>query len=201
MMDINGMTLEGFFLADYERLRNENDELKAKLGEVSVTPEEYGCFDLRKPFDGIKLTVESSYRLKDSDYGYTSEMLEKALEMDDDEFWAWCLTLKRGRSYCSSYPIGFEQHRYQYTLRFRETRSDMTLVTDGENESILLVISDEEGEDCLNCWQSADRLDYVREQAVSLVKHRIKEAIPILREKEEKAREKEAEKAKEDGCE
>ena len=44
-MDVSGMTLEGFFLSDYERMRERIAELE---GEVKrLTPDGYGCIDQR----------------------------------------------------------------------------------------------------------------------------------------------------------
>ena len=189
-MNVTDMTLEGFFLADYQRLRDENEELKAKLGEVVTVPDEYGCFDLKRTFDAVKVDVESSYRLSDPDYGYTSDMLEEALKMVGDKFWRWCTTKKSGKSYYSSWPISIEYHKFQYTLRFRETRCDITLVTDGqEGDTLYLIDNDAQGKDCLRHYQSADRLGFIKEIAMGIVKDNIREALPKLREKEAKAEE------------
>ena len=183
-MNVTDMTLEGFFLADYQRLRNENEELKAKLGEVVTVPDEYGCFDLKRTFEAVEVDLDSSYKLYDQDYGYTSEMLEKALKMDNDEFWKWCCTTRHGKSYWDSTPVTVKRHRFQYTLRFRETRSDVTLVTDGLSGKELYDVTDCDGEDSIGCWQSVDRLDYIKRIAMKLTRGNIEYALPRLREKE-----------------
>ena len=46
-MDVSGMTLEGFFLADYERMRKRVQELEKMLGER--VPDEYGCSTCTRP--------------------------------------------------------------------------------------------------------------------------------------------------------
>lgn len=188
-MNVTDMTLEGFFLADYQRLRDENEELKAKLGEVVIVPDEYGCFDLKRTFEAVEVDLDSAYRLYDPDYGYTSEMLENALNMNDGEFWKWCCTTRHGKSYWDSTPVMVKRHRFQYMLRFRETRSDVTLVTDGLNGKELYDITDRDGEDSIGCWQSADRLGHIKQVAMKLTRDNIKNALPKLREKEAKAEE------------
>lgn len=186
-MDVSGMTLEGFFLADYERMRKRVQELEKMLGER--VPDEYGCFDMHKTFSAVKVSIDNAYYLHYPEYGFTSGALENALNMTDDELWAWGCTERRNSSsrYSTYTAIRVEYHRFQYTLRFRETRIDHTLVTDGEDNSELFKINDWEGEECLGVWQDIDRLDYIKRQALEYLRGEIRDSIPKLREKETKA--------------
>lgn len=186
-MDVTGMTLEGFFLADYERMRNRVQELEKQLGER--VPDEYGCFDMHKTFDAVKVSVSNTYYLHYPEYGFTSGALENALSMTDDELWAWgCTERKNNNSWYSSYTaIMVEYHKFQYTLRFRETRTDQTLVTDGKEDSQLYRVKEWEGEECLEVWQDVNRMEYIKTQALEFLREQIKASIPKLREKEAKA--------------
>ena len=186
-MDYSGMTLEGFFLADYERMRCQVRELERRLGER--VPDEYGCFDLHKTFDAVKVSVNCAYNLSRPEYGFTSDALENALTMADDELWAWgCIERKHRERYYSPYTaIVVEYHKFQYALRFRETRTDQTLVTDGTDGSELYRIEELDGEECLDVWQDVSRMDYIKRQALEFLREGIKAGIPELREKEGKA--------------
>jgi hypothetical protein len=187
-VNLENLTLEGFFLMDYERMRNRVQELEAKLGER--VPAEYGCFDQHKTFDAVKVSVNNSYYLSYPEYGFTVGELENAITMTDDELWAWGCTKRKGTGYYSSYTaINVEYHKFQYTLRFRETRADQFLVTDGEDEAQLHKIIEFMGEKCLDCWQDVERLDYIKAQALEFLRDAIKDNIPKLRGKEAKAEE------------
>lgn len=188
-VNVEKLTLEGFFLMDYERMRNRVQELESQLGER--VPDEYGCFDLHNPFDAVKVSIDSPYQLSYPEYGFTSGALENALTMTDDELWAWgCAKRKHVDTWYSSYSaINIEYHKFQYSLRFRETRTDQVLVTDGTDEAQLHHIKEWEGEECLNCWQDVERLDYIKAQALEYLRDEIKSNIPKLRDKEAKAEE------------
>lgn len=58
-VNMEKLTLEGFFLMDYERMRNRVQELESQLGEC--VPDGYGCFDLHNPFEAVKVSVDSPY--------------------------------------------------------------------------------------------------------------------------------------------
>lgn len=184
-MDVSGMTLEGFFLADYERLRRENEELKAKLGEV--TPSGFGVFDLGHPTDMVKVTVAGYINYNAKKEGITSESLRQAMDMNDDDLWNWASKEYKDSSWYSPLrPIVVERHKFQYTLRIVETRHDRVFVTDGSDaEDLMYLVKQWEGEECLEVWQEADRFDYVRRQALEQLRDVIKQAIPRVEEQEQ----------------
>lgn len=184
------LTLEGFFLMDYERLRQENEELKTKLG--AAAPSGFGVFDLGHPSDMVRVTVAGYSNYTDKK-GITSEVLREALEMSDEELWEWgCKTYPhKERWYGDLRPVRVEYHKFQYTLRIVETRHDRTFVTDGtdENEdaSRLFLVRDWEGEECLECWQEVSRLDYVKRQALEELRDEIRSAIPRVEKQEQES--------------
>lgn len=177
-MDVREMTVEGFFLTDYVRLRQECEELKAKLG--SVSPSGCGVFDLGHPTDAFMMTANVVPN-DHEDYGLTIDDIVEASKMDDNALWTWscaCFMRKDGRR--SAYrPIRVEHRRFQYTLRIVETRHDWVFVTDGNNpyERNLIRLEAWEGEECLGVWQDESRFDYVKREALSMLRRYLDRAI------------------------
>ena len=192
-MDVSKMTLEGFFLTDYERLRKENEELTNKLLATMATPNTFGVFDLGHPTEMVKVTAASSYNYTDKK-GITSDALLKVKEMDDEEMWEWATKTYPATNswYASLQPITVERHKFQYTLRIVETRHDRTFATDGtetEDGSQLVLLRDYEGEECLQVWQMAERMEYIKRQALEYVRDMLDSIIVRLREQEAKEQE------------
>ena len=187
-METTSMTLEGFFLKDYQSLRAENERLRAKVEEL--TNGGYGITDLGHPSDCVKVTV-TSYHGYSTDYeGITSEKLREVLEMDGDELWRWANgKYKHVKTawYTPLMPVVVEHKRFQYTLRITETRGSATFVTDADPESdgsVMYVIKDWEGEECLECWQDEARFQYIKQQAIDRLRYNIDRAIDRLEESE-----------------
>jgi hypothetical protein len=189
-LDVGGMTLEGFFLADYQRLRDENEELRRQVD--GMTPSGYGVIDLGHATECVWAEVVSYHRLLTNKYdGITSESMSAALEMTDDELWEWATKkYKDQSSWCGGtiQPIAFKRHRFQYTLRVIETRSDSVFVTDAradEDEPRMYLLKEWENEECLECWQDAERSEYVKAQALKMLTDNIRDALPNVRKREE----------------
>ena len=189
-LDVGGMTLEGFFLADYQRLRDENEELRRRVD--GIRPSEYGLFDLGKKTECVMVSVNSRSGYSIDREGITSEALRKALEMGDDELWDWAMKPHRHlkNSWYSPFrPVEVERKTFEYTLRIRETRSDCTWVTDANpnnDESRMYPLKEWEGDECLEIWQDADRFDYIRAQAIEKLRTVLSYAIPDVESEEKK---------------
>ena len=186
-MDVSGMTLEGFFLADYERMRERITELE---GEVKrLTPDGYGCIDQHQTCDAVKVEVASTYDIKNiANNGMGLDGLRKAHEMTDDDLMVWASQPYRSTSYGSrTWPISIDYHKYQYTLRFNETRGCHTYVTDGEGNSQLIEIDSMEDfmEDNLNNWCRVEYLDKLKLAALSELRGHLESAITDLERKEQ----------------
>lgn len=194
-MDVTKMTLEGFFLADYERLRAENDELKDKLRHMRALDEtaEYGITDLKHKTEMVKVRVVRDYNLT-AEYGFTSKGVREAAAMTDEELWDWGITRRRSRRYNYDHmaPIVFEQHTYQYTVRVVESRMDEVFATDGTEGSELLPLKDWEGEECLDVWRRAERLDEIKRAALEELRDALHKAGDRLEKQEAEQAEKEA---------
>ena len=192
-LDVGGMTLEGFFLADYQRLRDENEELRRRV--EGARPGEYGLFDLGKKTECVRVSVSSRSGYETDREGITSEALRKALEMNDDELWEWAKKPRRHLKtswYSPFMPVTVERRTFEYTLRIRETRRDCTWVTDANpnsDESRMYPLKEWEGDECLEIWQDADRFDYIRAQAIEKLRTVLKFAIPDIEREEKEAAE------------
>lgn len=185
-MDVSGMTLEGFFLADYERMRERITELE---GEVKrLTPDGYGCIDQHKTCDAVKVEVASTYTLKEMvRNGMGLDQMRKAHGMVNDDLWAWATKRYRASTYGSMwYPIEVSYHKYQYTLTFNETRGCHTYVTDGEGNSALVEIDLMEDlmEDNLNKWCREEHLEKLKKAALAALRENIELVVKEL-EKEQ----------------
>ena len=164
-MDVSGMTLEGFFLADYERMRERIAELE---GEVKrLTPDGYGCIDQHQTCDAVKVEVASTYTLKE---------LVRATKR------------YRSSSYGSmTQPIEVSYHKYQYTLTFNETRGCNTYVTDGNGNAELIEIDqmEEQMADNLSQWCRVEYFDKLKPAALSELRDHLESAIMDLEKKEQ----------------
>ena len=192
-LDVGGMTLEGFFLADYQRLREENEELRRKVEEL--TPSGYGLFSLGHETECVRVNVSSRSNYGIEREGITSEALRKALEMGDDDLWKWAIKPRRHLTtswYSAFRAIEVERKTFAYTIRIRETRSDCVWVTEANpnnDESRFIPLKEWEGSDCLGVWQDAERFDYIKAQALDWLRSVLERAIPDIEEEEQKAKE------------
>lgn len=181
-METSGMTLEGFFLADYERMRERIAELESEVKRL--TPDGYGCFDLHETCDAVKVKAASTYDIKNMvSNGMKLEELHEAYERTDDDLMAWASQPYRSSSYGSrTWPISIDYHKYQYTLKFNETRGCHTYVTDGEGNSELVEIDIMEDlmENNLNCWCRGEHLEKLKKAALVVLRKNIELVIKDL---------------------
>lgn len=186
-MDVSGITLEGFFLADYERMRERITELE---GEVKrLTPDGYGCIDQHQTCDAVKVEVASTYTLREmARNGMGLDQMRKAYGMDNDDLWAWATKRYRSSSYGSmTQPIEVNHHRYQYTLTFNETRGCNTYVTDGQGgrELVAIDLMEEQMVDNLNQWCREEYFDKLKVAALWELRDHLESAIMDLEKKEQ----------------
>lgn len=178
-MDMNGMTLEGFFLADYERMRGRIKELEAEIKRL--TPDGYGCHDLHETCDAVKVEVAGMYTLKNmATNGMGLDGLREAHAMNDEDLQTWATQNYRSSSYGSvTRPIKIDYHNYQYTLEINETRGHHVYVTDGESGSDLVEIDfmADEMADNLNNWCREEHLDELKNAALSELRRNLESAI------------------------
>lgn len=170
-------TIESFFLADYTRLRDENEQLKAELDNLKV--DGYGCFDLHQPTETVRVDIPSVRILADRDYGIEDAELESALQMDDDVLLGWA-SVEKGKSYYRCTPIMVTRHTYFYKLRIIEQKETRDVITDGGYDSTLfpLVTFDHEyPENNLSVDMPIIYEDELRACAIGVLRERIADAL------------------------
>lgn len=86
------MNLEDFFIAEYEKLKDENESLKAQVAELSKPKGGDGLLDARvvsTEVEAVKTTTASSYTLREYTFkGKPSSYIEeKKADIDNAENW------------------------------------------------------------------------------------------------------------------
>lgn len=184
MTDNVPTTIEGFFLADYMRQREEIEDLRRRVEEYEGREEVsgYGCFDLHRVTACVRVNAASSYNYRREGM-FTAEEIEGILAMDGADFSEWCTQTRYVKGSTSYYdkltPISVEEHAFQYTLRFVESRSDKTLVTDGTANRTLIDLPDGP---VVDCWVPTEYADESVKMAEDMARERLTEALSSLRE-------------------
>ena len=86
------MNLEDFFIAEYEKLKDENEKLKSQVAELSKPKGAAGLLDARvvsTEVEAVKTTTASSYTLREDIFkGEPSSYVEeKKADIDNAENW------------------------------------------------------------------------------------------------------------------
>lgn len=177
-------TIEGFFLDDYMRQRETTSEQRRKIDEYErrEAVSGYGCFDMHRVAKCVKVVTASSYDYRRKG-ALTEDEIERVLALGDDEFLEWCMQEHRVAGSTSVYdklrPIFVEQHTFQYTLRFVESRSDRTYVTDGVANKTLIELPN--GSD-VDVWVDERHRDESVELAMDIAHDNLMDALEQLRE-------------------
>ncbi len=186
IMNVGAMTLEGFFLMDYERMRNRIAELEAEVARLSS--DGYGCIDQHQTCDAVRVEVQSAYTIREFvRNGMSLDQLRKAHAMANDDLFEWATKSYRYSSYGSmTKPIELEYHKFQYTLLVNETRGSHVFVTDGKDRSELIEIDIMEDDmvDNLNAWCRAEHLEKLKLAALSELRDRLGSAISDIERKQ-----------------
>jgi len=179
-------TIEGFFLDDYMRQRETISEQRRKIDEYErrEAVSGYGCFDMHRVAKCVKVVTAGSYDYRRKGI-LTEDEIERVLALGDDEFLDWCMREHRVAGGTSFYdklrPISVEEHTFQYTLRFVESRSDRTYVTDGVAGKTLLELPD--GSD-VDQWVDERYRDESVGLAMDIARDNLRDALEQLREAE-----------------
>ena len=134
-MDVSGMTIEGFFLADYARKSERVEQLEAKVKEleeeVSRYNDQYGVTDLHRKTETVRYDVVSSYTLREY-FQFTKLEIKTALELDDVGFYEFACSCKpKKNSYGSDRIIKRTEQTYLYTVHVKESRTEYDAYFDG----------------------------------------------------------------------
>lgn len=179
------MTIESFFLADYERLRNENKNLKAKLEIAEGRLAKDGGFsDLGKKVDVVNYHVNSSYSVFSSSgklHHLTVEELKEIAEKSNDDLWKWAAKTDIG-SYYGKVATS-EARVFPFSVSFTSYKGTFEYAYDPDKSRQELVAV--EDEPCLDCWVQANLDDGCKVLAIAEVRDIIEERIAKLEKEQE----------------
>lgn len=174
---MNETTLEQYFIEDYKRLKEENDELKARVSqyEANAGNHDYGITDLHQRYQAVRGSSTSSYYLKKelSDGYATVDEWEEWLALSDAALFEKLEGTYLKCTYSEPY-IEFEEHEFQYTLFVKESRTELTVFSDGKQDSQLMKDYDDV---CMKEWIRASLKDQLIEVIMSCIREDMQEAI------------------------
>lgn len=173
-------TIEGFFLADYERIRQENKDLRRTIDELDKQEEKYGFTDLHKKTEAIRLNIAPSYYLyKGKSPWKTAEALASLLDLDDEALFAQGTRTKVGE-YSVDYAAEIQERKFLYTIEFTDLRKTRTYVGD-EPERLYILLGDDPD---TGGWFPKEIYDDLKSLAVEMFRENIEEAIRRLEQEE-----------------
>lgn len=111
---------EEYVLARLDTLEKERDErfngLESNLKEVEASNADRSVMFQVGLLKAVQYEVISSYKLKDTDYGFGNvEALKAAQVMDDTALYEWA-TQQYGKSWCKVTPINRTEKEFNYKL-------------------------------------------------------------------------------------
>ena len=111
---------EEYVLARLDTLEKERDErfngLESNLKEVEASNADRSVMFQVGTLKAVQYEVISSYKLKDTDYGFGNvEALKAAQALDDTALYKWA-TLQYGKSWCKVTPINRIEKEFNYKL-------------------------------------------------------------------------------------
>lgn len=159
------MTLEDFFLSDYERLRERVKELETEL--ELAKPSRYGIADLGRAQDMVKVSVASTYCIKD--VVKTAAEAHEKLAMTNEGLLEWAKRCGRSYERC----ISVERKTLPFTVRVTDLTSTADYATDGCSCYERIGFMEEEMVDNLGAWCLPEFEPELERAAVSELRERI----------------------------
>lgn len=136
------ITIESFFIEEYNRLRNENNDLRDTIAEyeqqLNASTDDGGFTDLGKKVAAVKYEVNSPYSVFSYDLkNLTVEQLEKIAEKDDEQLWEWASSTSIGSYYGKV--AKRETHTYPFSVRFKTYKEDRIYAYDPDKSRTDLI--------------------------------------------------------------
>lgn len=169
-------TLEGWFLRDYERLKDENERLKEQVAAYESQFDGYGINDLHRTTRAVMGEVTSTWVLRENlldNAKYTVEQVEGFIAEDDASLFA----MFDGVKYSYYTVAQIKETEFQYTLRIRETRTDWVGVTDGVEDHDIIRLGDPDEGVCLGLWFPESCRDAMVGVVADALRDRLRDAI------------------------
>ena len=178
-MDTIGMTLEQFFLADYEKLKEENEQLKRKIADFS-NESEYGVKDLNNPVELIKISTPTFYYYQESKLlkSMSDEEIEGIISKGFEDFVKWAKSFSIG-AYDTYSVIKEETKRYRYTIEVFDMDGKTKYAFDPRRSDVLIELGlhEEEMADNLGYFMDTDMRDELLSAAASEAKENLRRYI------------------------
>lgn len=180
------MTIESFFLADYQRLKKENDELKATIQEHELekiaSTSDCGFTDIGKKTRAVRCEVASSYYAFDDETTWGKFDAEQLAALAKKEDEALLEEAKKTRKKWGGNVYEEKNHTFPFTVRFSSYKERSTYAYDPDKSKTELFAVKEEAD--IDCWVNAMLENECRELAAGSIRDMILDRIEELKNKE-----------------
>ena len=173
-------TIEDFFIKEYEKLVEENKQLKEELDKYNTTGADFGIYDLQEPVELIEVSIHSGYSFW-KDTGLNKQELKDLLNLDDEEFIKKCKTIRDEKSsWYKSYALKEEETRYRYTIEIRDMDGVHRYAVDDTKGTDLINLNNKQvGVWCDKCFK-----DLIYKEAITRLKDAITDTITYIERNE-----------------
>ena len=159
------MTLEDFFLNDYEAMRKRIKELEEELERLR--PSKFGIRDLGHSQEMVMVGIQNSYSLRKCEL--TTEGIDGLLGLSDDELEEIAM---QGSFGLWSPLIKVERKTLPFTVEVTDLTSTQKYATDGDSTYVSLDVSNLDGND-LGEWVPAE----VEQQLISIAVYKLRKEL------------------------
>lgn len=111
-------TIEEFFINEYERVVEENKELKSELDKIKSN-REFGITDLGEPVNLVNVKTSTQDYFWDNT-GLSKDQLEEILSLPNESFIKRMEQVRRTDYDWSDYALKIEKSRYRYSIEIRD---------------------------------------------------------------------------------
>lgn len=178
-MENQDLTIEGFFLRDYQRIRQRNEELKLMVDEYAEQlrgDNMYGLHCQQVDTEVVKIGVAGVYRIKNKDSPWNSiEKINAMLKLDDDALYQEALKSRDGNY--GSWFISYEKKKFEFLIRANNIEHETFYLYSFDNGRSLVDFCDEAA---LECWCLAELEDECRDLAIKELRENMQEAKRVL---------------------
>ena len=173
------ITIESFFIADYKRLKKENDELKARIHdqelEKAASTSDCGFTDLGRKTEAFRCEVASSYSAFDKEASWGKLGIEELNALSEKKTEAILEEAKAARQHWSGVVYSEEKRTFPFTVNFVTYKGGRQYAYDPDyNRTSLVEIGKEPGTGCwVNARLEADCREIAAEEIREMIHDRI----------------------------
>ena len=179
------MTIESFFLNDYVKLKEENNELKQEIynynDQIINAEVDCGFTDLHSPITLVLVEIENShyslFQSNDSEFkAYTSQELQELLNMSDAD-----LEKKLKTTHHSFYArnlLTIKTKKFPFTLKFKSYKGEVVYAYDPDGHRTELI--DFANKPAVDQWVEVEFKQQSIEYALQMFREAVTERIDEL---------------------